>query len=104
MPQPNLNLASTQNTYAEALTVQFPFARSTFSAQVSNAGVYYQLAIQPPSGSYRDVSWEAAEHNTTPALLTFRSPEDEGFPAGSRFAGVRFRSAALNTPAVITVA
>lgn len=104
MPVANLNLALTQNAYVDALTVQFPFARSTFSAQVSNAGVYYQLAIQPPGGSYRDVSWEPLEHNSNPALLTFDSPENEGFPKGSLFAGVRWRSGAAGVPAVITVA
>lgn len=101
MPVPNLNAATTQNAYADALTVQFPFARQAFALNVFNAAVMYQVGVYGPAG--REVSWEPLEHRLDPSLSSFDDPGNEGFPPGSKFAGVRIRSAVANTPAIITV-
>jgi hypothetical protein len=101
MPVPNLNAVSTQDTYVDALTVQFPFARGSFSLNVFNAAVMYQVGVFGPAG--RDVSWESLEHRMDPALSQFDDPSSEGFAPGAKFAGIRIRSALTGTPAVVTV-
>lgn len=98
----NLNNVATQDAYVDALTVEFPFPRPAFSANVTNAAVFYQLAIIAPGG--RDSAWHPLEHVQTPAYLNFRDPESEGFPPNTKFAGIRFRSAAAGVPAQVSVA
>jgi hypothetical protein len=102
MPVAYLNAASTQNTYTDALTVQFAFGRPAFSVNVFNAAIMYQLGVFGPAG--RDIAWEGAEHRLDPSLSTFDNPVNEGFPPGSKFAGIRVRSALASTPAIVTVA
>lgn len=97
-----LNAVSTSDTYTDACTEVFAYGRSSFSAQVSNAAVFYQLGVVPQGG--RGIQWEGGEHQTVPALLSFRDPASEGFAQGTTFAAVRFRSAASGTPAKVTVA
>jgi hypothetical protein len=101
MPVANLNAASTQDAYVDALTVQFGFGRRAFSVNVTNAAVMYQVAILGPAG--RDADWEMLEHRLDPSLNTFDAPENEGFPPASQFAGIRLRSAVAATPAIVTV-
>jgi hypothetical protein len=102
MPVASLNNAATQNGYVDALTVNFSFARKSFSMQVYNAGIFYQLATFGPAGT--EASWESGEHFLAPTLNSFRSAEDEGFPAESMFAGIRVRSAVPSVSASVTVA
>lgn len=101
MPVPNLNNVATQNTFVDALTVIFPRGRPSFAVNVSNAGVYYTVAII--STSAREPSWENLEHFLLPSLNTFRDPVAEGFPPGSPFSGIKFRSAVAGVPARVTV-
>lgn len=103
MPVARLNNAQLQASYTDALTVQFAYGRPTFSAQVYNAGAFYQLAIMGPSG--RDLIWQADESFTVPALLTFADPAEEGFAPGTVFGGIRFKfSSATAVPqAAVTV-
>lgn len=88
--------------YEDATTVAFSYARPSFSVQVYNAGVYYQLGALSPGR--RDIDWEVGEHFSGPALLSFRDPAAEGLPPGSQFAAIRFRSSAAGVPAAVTVA
>lgn len=97
----NLNAVSTQNTYVDALTVQFAFPRKSFAVNVFNASVMYQVAVYGPAG--REPSWETLEHQLAPSLSSFDDPPSEGFPPGSQYAGIRIRSAIAGTPAVVTV-
>lgn len=98
----NLNNVATQDAYADALTVLFARPRPAFTVQIANSSVYYQLAIADPMNP-RVPLWEDREHFITPAWFQFRDPAIEGFPDGSHFAGVRFRSGVAGNPARITV-
>lgn len=98
----SLNNMATGDAYTDALTVVFGYPRAGFSAQVTNAAVTYQVAIVSPTG--RDYVWESTDHFTVPSLLNFRDPAQEGFPQGSKFAGIRFKSAAAGAPGRVTVA
>jgi hypothetical protein len=102
MPVAYLNATSTQNTYVDALTVQFAFPRPAFSVNVFNAAIMYQVAVFGPAG--REANWEGGEHRLDPSLSTFDDPAGEGFPPGSKFAGIRIRSALSGVPAIVTVA
>jgi hypothetical protein len=105
MPVPRLNNVQTADAYTDALTVQFPFPRGSFSVQVTNAAVYYQVsAVAPPLSPKSHSNWEPGEHFSLPAFLSFRDPTAEGFPAQSVFTGIRIRSAVTGTPARITIA
>lgn len=87
--------------YSDNLTVIFSYPRSGFSLAVFNAGVYYQLAFMGLSG--RDYQWEIGEHFLAPSFNSFNNPDHEGIPPGSRFSGIRIRSAIVNTPARVIV-
>lgn len=102
MPVADLNNVTTQSTYVDALTVLFAFPRPSFSVQVYNAAVFYQLAILGIAD--REASWEPREHMLVPSMNSFRNPIDEGFPEGSKFAGIRLRSLLASAPARVTVA
>jgi len=102
MPYP-LNNVATQDAYNDSVTTAlFPLPRASFSVIVSNAAVFYQLAGLGPAD--REAAWEPTEHQALPSLLSFRDPVAEGLPPGTKFAGIRFRSAASGVPARVTVA
>lgn len=102
MPVAQLNNTETQNSYVDALTVEFPFMRPGFSLDISNATVYYQLAYMMPGD--RQPVWQALETVKLPTLNSFNNPVMDGLPAGSLYGGIRLRSAIINTPARVTVA
>lgn len=102
MPVSALNNATVLDGYVDALTVDFGRGRPSFSMQVFNAGVYYQLALYPRGG--RDLEWEPGEHFLGPSLNSFRDPKSEGFPEDREFGGVRVRNSAAGVPASVTVA
>lgn len=104
MPAAVLNNAATQDAYVDALTVVFVNPRSSFSLDISNAAIMYQLAVPGLSGRMGDLAWEMSEHYKLPTLNSFESPDKEGFPGVLQFAGVRVRSAAAATPARVSVA
>ena len=98
----HLNNALTAADYAEAATVEYPKpGRTGFTASVSEAGVYYQLAYIARGENTR--TWEFSEHLTPPAFMSFTDTLREGLPDGSRFGGIRFRSSGT-TPARVSVA
>jgi hypothetical protein len=103
VPVGRLNNVSTPLTddYTDALTVVFPHPRPGFALSVFNATIYYQLAA--PGLSARDVQWEVAEHFLAPSFNNFNNPVHEDLPPGTLFAGIRIRTAILNTPARVTV-
>ena len=70
---------------------------------VSNAAVYYQLAVPGGSGFAGDIVWESLEHLLVPSLSSFSDPAKEGFLGARSFAAVRIRSALAGTPALVTV-
>lgn len=98
-----LNNVNTANAYTAALTVTFARGRPGFATNVNNAAAFYVLAYMFPGD--REPTWmpDGAETYMTPAFSTFRDVTHEGLPAGSLFAGIKFRSGALNIPASITV-
>ena len=91
MPQPNLNNVATQATYVDALTVLFPFARTSFSANAAGQAIYYRLAWVTEANG-RDVQWEANEHYLLPSMSNFQDAQAEGLPAGALFKGIQIRS------------
>lgn len=101
MPVGRLNNTPTQNQYVESLTVRFPYPRDGFSVQVNTAAAYYQVAVG--RFNFRDLEFEPTEHHTVPALLSFRSPEAEGFSPDAKYTGIRVRSATADIPAYVTV-
>jgi hypothetical protein len=101
VPVAYLNAVSTGDDYTDALTVVFPFARPAFSINVFNAAIMYQVGVLGPAG--REVTYEANEHRLDPSLSTFNNPTHEGFAPGSKFAGIRVRSAVAGASAIVTV-
>jgi hypothetical protein len=97
-----LNNASLGIDYTDAQTVTFPYPRPAFSVQVYNGAAYYRVGVLGPAG--RGVDYEAQEHFTVSSLLNFRDPHLEGFPVGSLYAAIMFRSAVAATPAQVTCA
>lgn len=69
---------------------------------VFNAAIYYRVGVNNPAETA--VNWEPGEHYLAQSLTSFRDPTLEGFPAGSRYAGVMVRSANSDTPARVTIA
>lgn len=102
MPVAYLNNAATVDDFTDSLTVEFAYGRPSFSAQVANAAVMYALAYI--MDGQRGVTWMPDEHYTVQSLLTFADPQGEGLPPGSRFGGIKVRSAATGKPARVTVA
>jgi hypothetical protein len=102
MPVAGLNNVATQNTYVDALTVEFGRPRPGFTMQVNNAGVFYTLGYLMPNLS--GISWEPTEHFAQPAFIGFRNVATENLPPESSFGGVKIRSAATNVPARVSVA
>lgn len=101
-----LNSVATQPTYADALTVIFARPRKSFSLNVLNAQVMYQLRFKDPG---RGISmadpgdWEATEHQLPPSFNRFADAEAEGLGPGAVFTGIRLRSVAVDAPAIVTV-
>lgn len=104
MPVATLNNVATQNVYTDALTVNFPRGRQSFTLTVFNASAFYRLLFLPSDGQQSDPQPEPSEHMIPPAFSNFRDVIGEGGPPGSLFGGIQLRSAVLNTPARVTVA
>jgi hypothetical protein len=104
VPVPNLNNVPTQDTYVDALTVEFPRARAGFSLNVFNAAVMYTLGYMTPGT--REVQWQpvVTEAFIAPSLSSFHDPTKEGLPPGSAYGGIKLRSAVAGVPANVTVA
>lgn len=100
MPVWPLNNVSTQNAYVDALTVYFPFGRTSFSLQVYNAAVFYRLVTWEAPSNYQS---DATEHFLAPVLAGFDDPEKEGLGIGQMFGGIMIRSAVAGVPAKVTV-
>lgn len=94
------NNVATQNAYVTATTAVFPIGRTSFSLQVYNAVVMYQIIrFRPPNFYYLDDT----EHYLAPVLANFSDPLKEGLDRGELFGGIAFRSAVAATPARVTV-
>lgn len=99
-----LNNTPTQDVYTTAVQTIFTKPRPSFSLNVTNAAVVYQLMyIGADQVNTRDITTESLEHFIPPSFNRFSNPEGEGLPEGSRFAGIRIRSAVIATPARVTV-